>query len=324
MTSGTQDDAAGMTADERERDLRGLYGPGSEAWRLNREAALLLAAGPRALLLQIAHPLIAEGVDQHSDLRTDPWRRLSATLRSYLTIVYGTTAAARAEIARLDRLHRRVVGPVRDPAAVVATGAISYSGRDPALALWVHATLVDSTMVAYDAWVEPLTDARRAAFYAETRPIALAFGVPEGRLPADVAAFDEYVASMLSANGPVHPTPTARALARAVLHPPLAPLATWAPGRLVSPIGAALRAVPGSLVDWTMWPAVGLLPPGVRTEFGIPWGRRHEVAAAWLAGGIRWWRPRLAPGFRQMTAARAADRRVAGILPAMDDRDARR
>ena len=68
----------------------GLYGPESEAWRLNREAMLLLGAGPRALLLQLAHPLVAEGVDQHSDFRADPWRRLPATLRSYLTIVYGS------------------------------------------------------------------------------------------------------------------------------------------------------------------------------------------------------------------------------------------
>lgn len=318
MTPGTQEPAAGMTDAER-RELSGLYGPGSEAWRLNREAALLLAAGPRALLLQIAHPLIAEGVDQHSDFRADPWHRLSATLRSYLTIVYGTTTTARAEIARLGELHGRVIGPVRDPAAVVATGAISYSGRDPALALWVHATLVDSTMVAYDAWIEPLDGARRAAYYLETRPIALAFGVPDDHVPADVAAFDAYVASMLSAEGPVHPTPTARALARAVLHPPLGPLASWAPGRIASPLHAVLRAVPGSFVDWTMWPAVGLLPSGVRSEFDIPWGPSRELIADWLTWGVRFWRPRLACGFRQMAPARAADGRVAGILPTMDD-----
>ena len=79
----------------------GLYGPRSQAWRLNREATLLLGAGPRALLMQIAHPLVAEGVAQHSNFREDPWRRLRATLRSYLTIVYGTTTQARAEIGRL-------------------------------------------------------------------------------------------------------------------------------------------------------------------------------------------------------------------------------
>ena len=57
----------------------GLYGPGSESWRLGREAMLLLGAGPRALLLQLAHPLVAEGVDQHSDFRADPWARLAGT-----------------------------------------------------------------------------------------------------------------------------------------------------------------------------------------------------------------------------------------------------
>ena len=118
-----------MDAMTQRRDA-GLFGQGSEAWRLNREAMLLLGAGPRALLLQIAHPAVAAGVAEHSDFRADPWRRLAATLRSYLTIVYGTTAVARAEIRRLNALHRAVVGP-------------GYSARDPELALWVHATLID-------------------------------------------------------------------------------------------------------------------------------------------------------------------------------------
>ena len=52
---------------------------------------LLLGAGPRALLLQIAHPLVAAGVADHSDFRSDPWRRLDGTLRSYLRIIYGST-----------------------------------------------------------------------------------------------------------------------------------------------------------------------------------------------------------------------------------------
>src|SRR5215468_9059469 len=88
--------------------LLGLYGPASQAWRLNREAMLLLGAGPRALLLQLAHPSVAAGVAEHSDFRTDPWARLAGTLRSYLTIVYGTTRTARAEIRRLNTLHREI------------------------------------------------------------------------------------------------------------------------------------------------------------------------------------------------------------------------
>src|ERR1041384_1242054 len=89
----------------------GLYGPGSQAWALNREAMLLLGAGPRALLMQLAHPDVAAGVADHSNFRADPWRRLDATLRSYLTIVYGTVTEARAEIQRLNELHRTITGP---------------------------------------------------------------------------------------------------------------------------------------------------------------------------------------------------------------------
>ena len=236
-----------MTARRPVDDVLGLYGPGSEAWALNREAMLLLGAGPRALLLQLAHPGVAAGVADHSDFRADPWARLQGTLRSYLRIVYGTGTAARSEIRRLNELHRTITGP-------------TYRARDPELSLWVHATLVDSTMVAYDALVEPLSAARREAFYAETRPIAIAFGVPADRVPADIAAFDAYLAAMLAPDGPVHPTPTARALAEVILHPPLGPLAGVAPDALAGPLGAMLDAVPGRLVDWTLWPAVGLLP----------------------------------------------------------------
>jgi uncharacterized protein (DUF2236 family) len=317
MPAGTQQTAFGMMPDidPGGSDVDGLYGPASEAWRLSREAAMILIGGPRSLLLQIAHPLVAEGVDQHSDFRADPWRRLSGTLRSYFTIVFGTRTAARAEIVRLGRLHRRVAGPVRDPAAVVTTGAITYSARDPDLALWVHTTLVDSTMVAYDAFVEPLSEARRAAFYDETRQIAVAFGVPAERVPVDITAFDAYVAAMLAPDGPVHPTPTARALAEVILHPPLGPVAAVLPGPIAGPVGAVLDAVPGALVDWTLWSAVGLLPPGLREEFEIPWDARRELVARWFSAGVRFWRPRFPLAFRQMPKALAADRRVAaGIL----------
>jgi uncharacterized protein (DUF2236 family) len=304
-------------------DRDGLYGPASEAWRLNREAVLLLGAGPRALLMQIAHPLVAEGVDQHSDFRIDPWGRLQATIRSYLTIVYGSTSTARAEIRRLAGLHRSIVGPVRDPMATSATGATSYTARDPGLSLWVHATLVDSTIVAHDAWIEPLSRTRREAFYAETRPIGRAFGVPERILPADLDAFESYVAGMIGPDGPVHPTPTSRELARTILRPPLAPLVRTiepslrrglgpdAAATVGAAIGGLLSAIPSGTYDWTMWPAVSLLPAPLRAEFGIGWGPDRRLVATWLATGFRAWRPLLPAAFRQMPQALAADLRVA-------------
>jgi uncharacterized protein (DUF2236 family) len=292
----------------------GLYGPDSEAWRLNREAALLLGAGPRALLMQIAHPLVAEGVDQHSDFRADPWARLAGTLRSYLRIVYGTTAQARGEIRRLNGLHRSIAGPVRD-AGIAARFGEAYEARDPALSLWVHATLVDSTLATVDAWLEPLSRERRARFYAETLPVGRLFGVPDTVLPSDVGAFDAYVAWMLAADGPVHPTPVARELADVILHPPLGPAVSRGPigrrlGPLAVPLGAVLDAVPRGAVSWLLAPAVGLLPAPLRVEYGLPWGVRERSIDAWLRTAWGAWRPVLPPSLRWFPQARAADART--------------
>jgi uncharacterized protein (DUF2236 family) len=283
-------------------ELAGLYGPGSEGWALNREAMLLLGAGPRALLLQLAHPQVAAGVADHSDFRSDPWARLRGTLRSYLAIVYGTQTAARAEIRRLNALHRTITGP-------------TYRARDPDLSLWVHATLVDSTIAAADAWLEPLSRARRERYYEETLPIGRAFGIPADLLPADLTAFDAYLERMLAPDGAIQIGPLARELADVVLHPPL------------GPVVPALAALPAAAYAWTLWPAVGLLPPSVRDAYGFRWGPLERAASDWLVAGWRAWRPWLPTVLRQMPQALAADRRMAAaptIRSARPARDATR
>ena len=260
---------------------------------------LLLGAGPRALLLQIAHPAVAAGVDDHSDFRADPWRRLAGTLRSYLTIVYGSTGAARAEIRRLNTLHRGITGP-------------GYAARDPELSLWVHATLVDSTMAVADAWLEPLSQARRATYYEETRPIGRAFGVPRRAACRPTSTRSTGTsAAMLGArrSGPgLAGRPRARrgrpaAAARAAGHVAAAP---------AEAVRAVLASVPAAAYAWTLWPSVGLLPASVRDDYGLPWGARERIVSAWLVAGFRAWRPLLPASFRQMPKAIAADRRMAG------------
>jgi uncharacterized protein (DUF2236 family) len=266
-------------------DAAGLYGPDSEAWRLSREAMLLLGGGPRALLLQLAHPLVAAAVDEHSDFRSNPWDRLQATLRSIMTIVYGTTTAARAEIRRLNGLHGTIAGS-------------GYDARDPELSLWVHATLVDTTIAANDAWIEPLQRERRARFYAETLPIGRAFGVPPNLLPPTLEAFEAYVARMLAPGGPIRVSPAARELADAIVHPPL------------GPIVPALAGLPPRLYTWSFWPSIGLLPPSVRDDYGFRWGALERAVSAWLVAGWRGWRPFFPTWLRQVPQALAADRRV--------------
>jgi uncharacterized protein (DUF2236 family) len=301
--------AEGFGASSRVVD-GGLYGPGSEAWRLNRESMLLLGAGPRALLLQIAHPLVAEGVAGHSDFQADPWSRLSGTLRSYLRIVYGTAEAGRAEIRRLNQLHRGIAGEVRDDATRDRHGS-RYHARDPELSLWVHATLVDSTIAVYEAWIEPLPAERRARYYEETMPVGRAFGIPQDLLPPDFDAFEAYLGRMLEPGGPIVVSDTARELADTILRPPLGPAARPWLGALAD----RLVAIPTAAYEWLLWPAIGLLPAAVRDGYGLRWGLRERLVTAWLVATWRAWRPILPASFRQMPQALAADRRIGALPP---------
>src|SRR5438309_5125061 len=125
----------------------GLYAEDSITRRVNRENVLLLGGG-RALLMQLAHPKVAAGVDAHSDFRSHPVRRLRRTVRMTMAIVFGDRATALAAARSVNRVHGRVQGE-------------GYRALDPELLLWVHSTLVDSAIVAYDTFVRKLRATER-------------------------------------------------------------------------------------------------------------------------------------------------------------------
>ena len=68
-----------------------VFSPDDEIWRVNRHANGLLF-GPAAVLLQIAHPRVAQGVADHSDFQHDALGRLKRTLTTVNRIAFGTVA----------------------------------------------------------------------------------------------------------------------------------------------------------------------------------------------------------------------------------------
>jgi uncharacterized protein (DUF2236 family) len=269
---------------------RGFYGPGTRTWRINREA-VLLAAGPAALLLQVAHPLVAEGVAQHSEFEADPFGRLRRTLATTMDIVFGDAATAERAVSRLNRVHAGVRGEVTDREARILTGAAAYRALDPELLLWVQATLVVTSVHAYERWVGRLTAEDREAFWAEARRVGTAMGIPLSVSPPDWASLERYWDGMLGAGGPVRVTPTARMLAPRIVRPPLPIVPGWA---------VTLAALPG----------LSLLPHRIRAEYGIAWGTRRERLAGWLGRGVRLWIRVTPHAWRAMPQARAAEARV--------------
>lgn len=266
----------------------GLFSLDGPFARVNREAVLLLA-GPRALLLQLAHPLVAQGVADHSGFLADPLGRLRRTLDAMLTIVFGDEAEARASAAAIRAVHERVHGTLAEATGRFAAGT-PYDARDPELALWVHATLVDSARVAFECFVEPLGEAETERYYQESKTVAALLEVPEAEMPADHAAFRTWYEALLA--GPVlEVTPTAARLADAVLHPPI-PL------------------LPRALGDAASVVTVGLLPASIRERFALSWDPTRD--AAWRAARalVRGALPLLPDLARTMPHARRAQRQA--------------
>ena len=132
-------------------------------WKINREA-VLLGAGPAALLLQIAHPLVAEGVAQHSTFEQDPFARLRGTLITTMDLVFGDGRRAEAAVRRLNSVHAGVRGP-------------GYRALDPALLLWVQVTLIKTSVEAYSRWVAPLSNDEMERFWQEARSVGTRLGI---------------------------------------------------------------------------------------------------------------------------------------------------
>ncbi|MGH7776940.1 MAG: oxygenase MpaB family protein [Candidatus Dormibacterales bacterium] len=240
--------------DGSRRERRGLYEPGSVTWRVNQESALLLGGG-RALLLQLAHPLVAAGVARHSDFRERPLGRLTRTLRLTLSMVFGTLEEAAAAAREINAAHRPVHGVLSDGSGGVGAGT-PYSARDPELLLWVHATLVDSAVVTYETFVGPLSRGDREAYLVESRLVGEMLGIRARAFHAGWGPFQEYLARMYA--GPVRVSDEARALSRGVLNP-------------------GLSMVPRlAYTPWTVITA-GLLPDPVRRGYGLAWGARERA-----------------------------------------------
>jgi uncharacterized protein (DUF2236 family) len=261
----------------------GLFGPDSLTWRVNREGALLLGGG-RALLLQVAHPLVAAGVSQHSNYREDPFGRLYRTLDTTTTIIFGSTPDAKEAAARLQRVHTRVQGEAGD--------GTPYTATDPALIMWVHATLVDTSLLVYENYIGPLGLDTRRRYYEEQKILGEHYGVSYDEQPATYADFQQYFDEVVH-GGTLQVTDALRDVAAATLRPRM-------------PVPVLGRPV----VEYLNLVTTALLPPWLREELGLPWSPTRARLHAAQRSVIRRLIPVLPSLLREFPPARSAERRV--------------
>jgi uncharacterized protein (DUF2236 family) len=271
----------------------GLFGPGSVTWKVTRENLLGAVGGARALILQVGHPLVAAGVGEHSDYRSKPWDRLFRTLDAVTAITFGTPAQAEDAARRVWRVHGHVKGRSPEGAGQFPAGT-PYAARNPKLAMWVHATLVDTSILAYDRYIGRLGSSERERFYEEQKLFGEMFGVPRSMQPETYADFQAYFDRVVEEELAI--TDTLRDVVDATLVAPPMPRGL---GALSRPAAMGVRIVTASL-----------LPERMREELGLRYGRGSESLARASRIAVRTLLPLMPGVLRDFPQARRADRRV--------------
>jgi len=254
--------------------------------RVNRETAVAFS-GMRALLMQAAHPVAFEGFFAHSGIFDAPWDRLQRTAQVMDTIAFGSRVDADRATRRVRAMHRKVRGELTQPAGRFPAGT-PYAADDPKLLLWVLATLVDSALVVYERYVASVSHAARDAYWQDYRMIGGLFGLRDDEMPEDIDAFDAYMRRMLEGDD-LFVTTAARQLAIEVVMNP--------------PVPRSRRPV----LELVNFVTVGLLPAGLRKQYGLSWDPLRSLA---LRGGAEYAKRVLVPlapeRLRFVPSARAA------------------
>jgi uncharacterized protein (DUF2236 family) len=252
---------------ERLQARDGYFAPDSLVRRLGNSPVTPFLGGGAAVLLQVAHPLVASGVVEHSGYDRNLWRRLVGTLRALYLITFGDREEARQAGARVQAVHSRVRGRTREQLGPFPPGT-AYSASDPELMLWVHATLVYSSLAAYERFVQPLTEEERERYHEEMSLVARLFGTPASVLPPSYGEFVAYWDSQLQSDT-ITVTPPARAVAEVILAAQLpVPLRLLAPAHRLA--------------------TTRILPTRLREEYDLRWTPLHGLALPLAGAGVRY------------------------------------
>lgn len=208
-----------------------------------------MISGPRALLMQAAHPLAVAGLLAHTSGLDEPYERLERTAEVMGTIGFGSRAEADRMTRRVRAMHRRVRGTLAEDAGPFPAGT-PYAADDPELLMWVLFGLVDSGIVVYERFVAAMSREEKESYWSDFRVVGGLFGLAEEEMPADLAELDDY-RELMYESGRLHVSEWARTRAREIVFEPPVPL-QFRP-----------------LVEAVNYVTVALLPTQIRDQYGF-------------------------------------------------------
>jgi uncharacterized protein (DUF2236 family) len=263
------------------RSDAGFFGPNSALWSVLGRRSVIMG-GMRALLMQATHPLVAAATAATAQYRQDPWGRHRRTLQLMFDLVFGTGNSAVRAVRQINAAHRMVAA--RDP----VTGG-SYFATDPALLLWVHASLASSFLLYERLTVAALDDAARQRFCDEFAFMSSLLGLPRGHVPPTAEGLEAYV-DETAASGMLRSTDGARVLASIIRRPS--------------------RGIARLKLQTAAFLALQTLPAPVRDLYEVSHDRGDERRLAALCATIRLGQRILPAQARLMPCALAASART--------------
>jgi uncharacterized protein (DUF2236 family) len=261
---------------ERAAEVDGFFAADSMVRRLHRER-LVLFSGARALMMQACDPLAVVGFARHSIIFDDPRTRLLRTDERMSRIYFGTAEEAEQTGRVVRAMHGKVKGKVPARYGPIAKGT-TYDASDPALGLWVLASLADSALVYYERIFGSLPAEERERYWAEYRQVGELFGLPPDSMPANCGELRDYVAGRLT-DGSLWISEERRGESvRMVFDPPF----TGWQRAAIAPLHESIKLL-----------SVGLMPPQIRDLLGFRWDPGREAllrsALIQLRLGTRFW-----------------------------------
>ncbi|KAL4733465.1 hypothetical protein BDV11DRAFT_175668 [Aspergillus similis] len=237
---------------------------------------IALAAGLAAILLQIAHPLVGQGVADHSTFASRTISRTQYTQMYIFTMIFGSDEEKAAMKEWVDKAHSRVKGEV----ASGQRKSEAYDAMNPELQLWVAATIYASMVGMYEKVYGELPPLKAELVYQAFACMGTSLQVPREMWPVDRRAFKVYWEDVVTNQLDV--TADARGVLNELFHPKGLPL--WA-----KPLAWMLLPIVRPVT-------IEQLPSNVREGFGLRSTRRTRAVAGLFMSTVAVTYP-LTPGF---------------------------
>ena len=231
----------------------GLFGPGSQTWRIMNEPVIWVA-GLRSLYLQALHPRAMRATWQNTGFsdRREAWGRFVRTAEFVRVRTYGSGAEAERAGRRVRKIHATITGIDADGSTIRLD--------EPELLLWVHCGEVASYVEIVRRSGMGLTAAELDLFVDEQRRSAAMVGLDPAGVPASVAELDSY---FLRVAPGLYACDEAKEALRGSFNPPVP--AEYMALKLIVPTLGAL--------------AFATLPRWARKMYGMPASPLTDVAA---------------------------------------------